>query len=144
DDLIGALFENMHDLHFMGDVIAGAEFVLSVVREILPSAFALVHVFDIDSKNFVVVRQHGADEKVLLFQTPDKDNHVRRIMRSARSTNMKGALNDEELMRGRWKAARVTPDCLLCGPVQQGGRYLGLIELGNPPGTKPFAETEAN
>jgi GAF domain-containing protein len=32
----------------------------------------------------------------------------------------------------------------LSGPVRQGGRYLGLIELANPSGGDPYHESEAN
>ncbi len=144
DDLIGDLFEKMHNLHFMADMVAGSEFVLSVIKSTLPSKFALVHVFDINSKNFVVVRQHGTSEKAVLFRTPDEDTQLRKVMRSPRSTNFRGVANEVGFTEGRWKAAGVVPDFVLCGPVRQGGRYLGLIELGNPAGARAFAEVEAN
>ncbi|MEO7034662.1 MAG: hypothetical protein ABI548_12205 [Polyangiaceae bacterium] len=32
----------------------------------------------------------------------------------------------------------------LCGPVKQGGRYLGLTELVNPVGDTPFHQSELN
>lgn len=142
DDLIGHLFEKMHELHFMADVVAGSEFVLSAVKEMLRSSFVLVHVFDINTKNFVVVRQHGGSEKVLMFQTPDRDVHLRRVMRAPRSVRLSGV--SPENGDGRWKAAAVLPDHLLCGPVKQGGRYLGLVELGKPVGAAPFTEADAN
>lgn len=144
EDLIGDLFEKMHELHFMADVVAGAEYVLSVVKQTLPGAFALVHVFDINTKNFVLVRQYGASEKALLFQTPDSDPHLRSVMRSARTMNLDSSNIDSALEAGRFKAGGVEPQTLLCGPVKLGGRYLGLIEIGNGSGAKPFADVEAN
>lgn len=144
EDLIGDLFEKMHELHFMADVVAGADYVLSVVKQTLPGAFALVHVFDINTKNFVVVRQYGANEKTLLFQTPDSDPHLRSVMRSVRTINLEASNIDGAREGGRWKAGGVVPETLLCGPVKQGGRYLGLIEIGNGAGAKPFADVEAN
>lgn len=145
DDLILDLFERMHELHFMADVVNGSEFVLRVVRQTLPSAFALVHVFDINTKNFVVVRQYGGSgEKLLMFQTPDTDGLVRKVMRASRTVNVTEAESDSEVGNGRWKAAGVAVGPLLLGPVKQGGRYLGLIELANPVGAKGFGDTEAN
>jgi hypothetical protein len=144
DDLIGDLFEKMHDLHFMTDVVSGAEFILTVVKKKLPCKVALVHVFDINSKNFVVVRQHGVNAKALLFQTPDKDPIVQRVMRKAGSSNLHGVATNREFSEGRWQQGGVTPNSVLVGPVKQGGRYLGLIELANPPGEPGFAEVEAN
>jgi hypothetical protein len=142
DDLIGRLFDKMHDLHFMTDVRAGADFVLNVLKQTLPSTFAIVQVFDINSKNFVVVRQHGANDRALLFQTPDTDDRLRSVMRSSRSAHFEDLASGEPL--GRWAAAGVVPDSLLCGPVKQGGRYLGIIELGNVAGAKGFTDDEAN
>lgn len=145
DDLILDLFERMHELHFMADVVNGSEFVLRVVKHTLPSAFVLIHVFDINTKNFVVVRQLGGNgEKLLMFQTPDTDPLVRKVMRASRTLNVPEADAANELGDGRWKVAGVPIGPLLVGPVKQGGRYLGMIEIGNPTGAKAFADTEAN
>jgi len=140
DDLIGDLFETMHELHFMADVVGGSEFVLRVVKQTLPSAFVLIHVFDINTKNFIVVRQFGTSAKVLMFQTPDSDPQLRKVMRFSRTTNMAAPEGDAS----RWKAGGVDIGPLLAGPVKQGGRYLGLIEIANPPGGKPFGDVAAN
>ena len=140
DDLIGDLFETMHELHFMADVVGGSEFVLRVVKQTLPSAFVLIHVFDINTKNFIVVRQFGTSAKVLMFQTPDSDPQLRKVMRFSRTTNMAAPDGDAD----RWKAGGVDIGPHLAGPVKQGGRYLGLIEIANPPGAKPFGDVAAN
>ena len=38
----------------------------------------------------------------------------------------------------------MTSDVALCGPVKEGGRYLGMIELANPVGDTPFHDGEVN
>ncbi|HEY6722798.1 MAG TPA: hypothetical protein VI197_02170 [Polyangiaceae bacterium] len=145
DDLILDLFERMHELHFMADVVNGSEFVLRVVKQTLPSAFVLIHVFDINTKNFVVVRQSGGNrEDLLMFQTPDSDALVRKVMRASRTVKVTEAEAAGAFGDGRWKAARAPVGPLLVGPVKQGGRYLGMIEIANPSGAKAFADTEAN
>ena len=59
DELITDLFEAMHDLHFLRDSLEGADFVLALVMDKLPSAVALVHFYDINAREFVVVRAVG-------------------------------------------------------------------------------------
>jgi hypothetical protein len=145
EDLISELFEIMHDLHFMRDVAAGSEFVLSVLDEVLPCEGALVHVFDINTSHFVIVRAKGPNAAgVLLQRMSDKDPMVKSVMRAHRTTSVKDVSNTPRFLGPRWPALGVQPRVALCGPVQQGGRYLGLIELVNPLGDAPFHPNELN
>ncbi|MES1175717.1 MAG: GAF domain-containing protein [Myxococcales bacterium] len=145
EDLISELFEIMHDLHFMRDVAAGSEFVLSVLDEVLPCEGALVHVFDINTGHFVIVRAKGPNAAgVLLQRMPDKDPMVKSVMRAHRTTSVKDVSHTPRFLGPRWPALGVQPRVALCGPVQQGGRYLGLIELVNPLGDTPFHPNELN
>jgi GAF domain-containing protein len=145
EDLISELFEIMHDLHFMRDVAAGSEFVLSVLDEVLPCEGALVHVFDINTSQFVIVRAKGPHAGgVLLQRMPDKDPMVKSVMRAHRTTSVKDVSNTPRFLGPRWPALGIQPRVALCGPVQQGGRYLGLIELVNPLGDGPFHSNEIN
>jgi hypothetical protein len=145
EDLISELFEVMHDLHFMRDVAAGSEFVLSVLNEVLPCEGVLIHVFDINTNHFVVVRAKGPNAKgVLLQRMPDQDPLAQSVMRSAQAVSVKDAANDARFNGPRWQAVGVAPRVALCGAVRQGGRYLGLIELVNPAGDAPFHLSELN
>jgi GAF domain len=145
EDLIGELFEVMHDLHFMRDVAAGSEFVLSVLNEVLPCEGVLIHVFDINTNHFVVVRAKGPNAKgVLLQRMPDQDPLAQSVMRSAQAVSVKNAAHDARFNGPRWQAVGVAPRVALCGAVRQGGRYLGLIELVNPAGDTPFHLSELN
>ncbi|HET7541088.1 MAG TPA: hypothetical protein VFK05_14495 [Polyangiaceae bacterium] len=143
EDLIGELFEIMHDLHFARDVAEGAEFVLSVLDELLPCEGVLIHVFDINTGHFVVVRAKGPHAKsVLLQRMSDQDPLVRSVMRSAHALSVKNAAEDPRFSGSRWQTLGVTPHAVLCGGAQLGGRYLGLIEIGNPHGDIPFHQSE--
>jgi hypothetical protein len=145
EDLISELFEVMHDLHFMRDVAAGSEFVLSVLNEVLPCEGVLIHVFDINTNHFVVVRAKGPNAKgVLLQRMPDQDPLAQSVMRSAQAVSVKDAADDARFNGPRWQAVGVAPRVALCGAVRQGGRYLGLIELVNPAGDTPFHLSELN
>ena len=145
EDLISELFEIMHDLHFMRDVAAGGEFVLSVLEEVLPCEGALVHVFDINTSHFVIVRAKGPNASgVLLQRMPDQDQWATAVMRAHRSIALADAAKDTRFNGQRWRELGIAPRQALGGPVQQGGRYLGLIELANPQGDAPFHASELN
>lgn len=143
EDLIGELFEIMHDLHFATDVAEGAEFVLSVLNELLPCEGVLIHVFDINTSHFVVVRAKGPHaNSVLLQRMSDQDPLVRSVMRNMRAVSVKDAADDARFTGPRWQSLGVAPRAVLCGGVQLGGRYLGLLEVANPQGNVPFHQSE--
>jgi GAF domain-containing protein len=145
DDLIGDLFELMHELHFAQDVIAGAEFLIGVLGASLPCEGVLVHVFDINTRNFVVVRARGATtDKVLLHRIGDKERLFVEAMRRTRTLRFEDVSADERYAHARWRALGVVPKAALCGPVQLAGRYLGMLELVNPEGGGSWHLNEAN
>ena len=145
EDLIGELFETMHDLHFMRGVTDGAEFVLAAVESIVPCDGVLIHVFDINTRQFVVVRAKGPGTmQALMHRTPDSEPFIHGVMRRPGSVAIHDVASDGRVLGPRWDALGVKPTRALCGPVRQGGRYLGLLELVNPLGEAPFHQTEQN
>jgi GAF domain-containing protein len=144
DDLIAELFERLHELVFAEGIVAGASYVLDVLLDVIPCELALVHVFDLNTRKFVVVRSHGPGlERALLEATADTDPLIAEVMHKAQAVQVDAAA-DPRLQNGRWRAAASPLRHVLCGAVRQGGRYLGLIELGNPAGGTPFAKNEIN
>jgi hypothetical protein len=145
EDLIGELFETMHDLHFMQGVADGAEFMLAAVESIVPCDGVLIHVFDINTRQFVVVRAKGPGTmQVLLHRTPDTEPFFNAVMRRPGSVAIHDVASDARVLGPRWDALGVAPQRALCGPVRQGGRYLGMLEVVNPLGDAPFHQTEQN
>jgi hypothetical protein len=145
EDLIGELFELMHELHFMADVASGAEFVLRVMSHTLPCELSLIHVFDINTREFVVVRARGpGSDQVMLLRTPDRDELLVTAMRRVRALRVEDGAADGRYVGGRWETVAIAVKSALCGGVKQGGRYLGAIELVNPDGDAPFFESEVN
>jgi hypothetical protein len=144
EDLISELFELMHELHFARDIVTGAEFVLGVLAEVIPSEYTMVSVFNINTRKFVVVRAHGPGAQAsVLHSTPDNDPLISELMHRAGARAFK-AEGDSRFAVGRFASFKYPLEQVLCGPVRQGGRYLGIIELGNPLGGKPFRESEIN
>ncbi len=145
EDLIGELFETMHDLHFMRGIADGAEFMLAAVESIVPCEGVLIHVFDINTRQFVVVRAKGPGTmQVILHRTPDSDPFFNAVMRRPGSVAIHDIAHDPRVLGPRWDTLGVKPQRALCGPVRQGGRYLGLLEVVNPLGDAPFHQTEQN
>ena len=145
EDLISQLFESMHELHFMRDIVSGAEFVLGVLNDTLPCELTLIHVFDINTGQFVLVRANGpGSDKLVLFRTSGQDALFSQAMRRLHAVRVDDAGSDERFTGGRWGVIGLKPRQALCGGVKQGGRYLGAIELINPGGDETFYESEAN
>jgi hypothetical protein len=59
DELITSLFEAMHDLHFLRDAIEGADFCLQLAQEVIPSRACFAHFFDLEKREFCLVRAKG-------------------------------------------------------------------------------------
>jgi hypothetical protein len=141
EDLIGDLFESIHELSFMMDLVSGADFVIRVISDVIPCEAIVVHAFDLGRREFVVVRARGPNARnALLHRTPDADPVVREVMRR-RSLISNGA---SPLRSGAFEKLGTAADMVLSAAARQGGRYLGLIELANPLGGAPFHENEAS
>jgi hypothetical protein len=144
-ELIADLFECMHDLHFLPDALAGADFVLSLMLDKLPSAVVLIHFYDIDAREFVVVRAVGVGAgKVMQLRTNEKEPLIAEAMRKRRAVVLDDATADQRVQNGRWALIGEPPRSLVCAPVELGGRFLGLIELSNPLDGQPFREGDGH
>jgi hypothetical protein len=145
EDLIGELFETMHELHFVQGIADGAEFMLAALDSVVPCEAVLIHVYDINTQNFVVVRAKGPGSmQVLMHRTSDSDPFLQSLMRRPGSVAFQDVEKDPRVLGPRWDALGIKPARVLCGPVRQGGRYLGLLEIANPLGDAPFHQTEQN
>lgn len=143
-ELITDLFEAMHTLHFLRDSLEGADFILALVMEKLPSAVGLVHFYDINSREFVVVRAVGPGAaKALQIRTNEKDPLIAEAMGSRRAVVITDATTDPRGQNGRW-ALIGSCRSLVCAPVEQGGRFLGLLELSNPRDGGVFQEGDGH
>jgi GAF domain-containing protein len=139
------LFETMHELHFLPDLVTGCDFVLAVVEYVVPCAAVMVHVFDIDARQFVTVRASGRGaDKLVLYRTPNTDPLLAAVMRQGSACRIDQAQADARFTGGRWALLGVAPEAALAVPVAQAGRYLGALELVNPDGGGVFHQNEAH
>ncbi len=144
DDLLTELFEAFSDLHFARDSLEGAEFVLHLTLEKLPSEVGLVSLFDMNKREFVVVRQKGGPRVALCARQPEKAPLALSAMRKQHAIVVSDAEGAKRAMDDRWRAIGVELKSLVCAPIELSGRYLGLIELANPTDGHAFNEGDGN
>ena len=142
EELLTDLFVSVSDLHFMENALQGADFVLALALEKLPSKVGLVSLFDINSREFVVVRQIGGSRNGLLLRLPDSARLQRKAMKLSRAVAIPEVHTQRQMVDHRWEEIGVAPRSLLCVPVERHGRYLGLIELANPHDGLPYTDSD--
>ena len=144
EDLLTDLFEEISELHHLRGPLEGAAFVLELALQKLPSEVGLVSLFDLDKREYVVVRQTGGDKSALLLRVGERASLPRRAMRSNRSVVLSEVTDNALEGDPRWREVGVAPRSLICAPVTKGGRYLGLIELANPHDGRVFRESDGH
>jgi len=144
-ELITDLFEAMHDLHFLRDSLEGADFVLALIMDKLPSVVGLVHFYDINAREFVIVRAVGPGAgKLLQIRISEKEALISEAMHKRRAVVIEDAIEDPRARNGRWALIETRCHSLICAPVEQGGRFLGLLEVANPRDGGPFQEGDGH
>ncbi len=142
DELIADLFEAMHDLHFLRDAVEGADFCLSLALEKIPSRVGIVHLYDIDRREFVVACVRGPNQEVaLLRRYPEGDPILAAAMRRQRAIVFGSTAQANELERYRIFGGALS---LVVAPVVLAGRFLGAIELMDPLDGSPFSDDEGH
>jgi hypothetical protein len=133
-DIVAELFEVMHDLHFLRDVQEGAEFVQQLALEKLQSQYAIVQLYDINKREFVIARAAGPNAASTVGgRTSERDPLLTEIMQR-RTPFVIDVSNDPRVRVGRWAALGGEPALVLAAAVAQGGRFLGVLEVGCAPG----------
>jgi hypothetical protein len=144
DELIADLFEAMHDLHFLRDAVEGADFCLSLALEKMPSRAGIVHLYDIDKREFVVTCARGTGvEQLLLHRYPESDPLLLAAMRKQRAIVIADATNGDAAAAERYQGVGGAKSVVVA-PVILAGRFLGGLELVNPNDGNPFTEDEGH
>lgn len=144
EDLIADLFEAMHDLHFVPDAIEGGEFCLALAMEKLPSRAGIVHLYDIDKREFLVTSTRGPGTgKLLLKRHAETDAILQAAMNRRRAIVIADATHSTAVQAERYEAVGGVRS-LIIAPVMQHGRFLGALELWNPVDGQPFTDAEGN
>ncbi len=141
EDLMADLFEAMHDLHFLRDALEGADFILDLLRDKLPSKVAIIHFYDINQKTFVIVKARAPVSSILGMREREGDGLLTTAVKKGNGLLL-DAINDARWARDRYVAAGHEPQSIVLVPVKQGQRYLGAIEVADHVDGQPFSEAE--
>lgn len=130
---IAATFERLHALDYFDDALEGASFCLDVLAAMFPARTFLVHLFDVERKEFVVVDARGeAADSLKLTRCNHTDLLLRLSMRKAAPVawrKLDRAAPQEVLARfAELPGART----VIVAPLLSGPRWLGAIELVDP------------
>ena len=144
DELIADLFESMHDLHFLRDAVEGGDFCLTLALEKLPAHAGVVHLYDIDKREFVVTSTRGeSTASLLLRRHAESDPILFAAMQNRRALVVLDAHQGEAAGLARYSAVGGAKS-IVVAPVMQSGRFLGAIELLNPLDDSPWTEDDGN
>ena len=144
DELVAILFEEMHDLHFLSDAVEGGQFCLALALEKLPSRAGLMHLYDINRREFVIASANGkGTEHLLSRRHGEGDPLISAAMRKRSSVVMNNAESHDAAFVKRYETLGGAKS-LIISPVMKGGRFLGAIELINPLDGAPFTEADGN
>lgn len=141
EELIGALFERLHELASVATLGAGADCLLAGLAESIPCDGALIHVLDAEAEEFVVMRALGPDRReVVGRRTPGPDTHLFECLR--RQTTLELDPGDIERQRATWQTLGLLPRHVIACPVQRKGQAIGVIELCRTTTKGPFSAAQ--
>jgi hypothetical protein len=144
DDLISALFEAMHDLHFLRDSLEGGDFCLALANEMMPSRIGLVHAYDINMRNFVVACAAGPGaEGLLTKRVADQDALLNSALRKRKSVVLADAAKAGAPGLPRYQAIGGAKSIIVT-PIMFGARALAVLEIVDPLDGNPFTEDEGH
>lgn len=140
EEVLGALFERMHELLYLSELTVGAEYVLATLEEFVACDAALVHVYDDERGEFVVLRATGPHaERAVGLRLVGEESHLAAALQSEVVVELPKADIAEDT--ALWQALSLDPTRVLLGGVHLGGRCLGAIQLTRGEGSEPFNPT---
>jgi hypothetical protein len=137
DELLGSLFERMHELALAPTISAGADYLLGALAEHIACDGALIHILDIESEELVIMRALGPDSlEVLSRRTPAHGSHLGECLR--RKATLELGQSDIARCRAYWQTLGVIPRHVIASPIHSNQKPLGVIELGRVTSKGPF------
>ena len=139
EDLIGAIFDSVHDVHFAPTMLDGADLVCDIAFRNIPCAGAFVLLHDINNAGWIVASGSG-EGAARTFGTrfEHTDELLARLEQRPGTLRLSGAACVHRLN------VNAGPAHSLVATASVGGRLYGAIELVSGPGAAEFTEPQAN
>jgi GAF domain-containing protein len=126
-------------------VIEGGDYVLSLALEMIPSKVGLLHLYDIDRREYVVACVSGPGAEALLNRRFAESEHLfAAAMRKRRALVFADARSEESTASAERFVILGGALSVIVSPILKGGRFIGVIEVMNPIDGIPFTEEEGN
>jgi hypothetical protein len=139
EELIGALFERMHELSFVMTVGAAADYVIGALTEYIRCDGVLLHVLDASRDELVVTRAVGPNgSAVLTRRTRPSGTYLEASLRSA--TPIELSPDEVAASPGVWPALGLSPRYVITASIQRREQPLGVIELCRNADKGPFSD----
>ncbi len=143
EELIAVLFESMHDMHFMSDAVEGASFCLELAALHLPARVAIVYLYDINRREFVVASARGAEADALLLKRySESETLLTKTMRKQRGLLL--SEGDVALSESPMFQAFGAAKSAILAPVKLSGRFLGIVLVADSTDGVAFTEMDAS
>ncbi len=143
EELIAVLFESMHDMHFMSDAVEGAGFCLELAALHLPARVAIVYLYDINRREFVVASARGAEADALLLKRySESETLLTKTMRKQRGLLL--SEGDVALIESPMFQAFGAAKSAILAPVKLSGRFLGIVLVADSTDGVAFTEMDAS
>jgi hypothetical protein len=138
------LFDAMHELSFFESAVEGGSFCLATALRALPCLAGLVHLYDVENREFVVVYAQGPRAERLLGTRQSGSDRLlsRAAMQNVATVEDYGDAGAPAPVSRH--AFFGDPWSVLCVPVSRRGRMLGAIELVDPTSGGGFDEKAKN
>ena len=141
-DVIDLLFDAMQDLPFLETALEASAFCLSSVLRVLPSRGGMVHLYDINTREFITVSAQGDHtEKLLVARTPESCPLFAAALGKRRAMAFRYDRGGSPQVRHTFFGP---PRSVLAAPAMVDGRYLAVIELVDPMQDGVFDERAEN
>jgi hypothetical protein len=136
-DLIGSIFDSVHDVHFAPTVIDGADLLCDIAFRNIPCAAAVIFFHDINNAGWILASGSGEGAATVFGdRLPATDALLARMTQRRGAVRVSGEACTHVLHLGR------APKHALVAPASVGGRVYGAIELVDPPSGQPFTESQ--
>jgi hypothetical protein len=136
-DLIGAIFDSVHDVHFAPTLLDGADLLCDIAFRNVPCTGAFIFLHDINTAGWIVAA--GAGEGAARRfgdRLPGADPLLARIGQRGVSLRVSGDACAHALNAGP------RPAHALLATAAVGGRLYGVIELVSAPGGEAFTDEQ--
>jgi hypothetical protein len=136
-DLIGTIFDSVHDVHFAPTLLDGADLLCDIAFRNVPCSGAFIFLHDINTAGWILASGAGEGaQRHFGERLPGTDPLLARIGKRGASLRVSGDACTHALNTG------ASPGHALLASAAVGGRLYGVIELVTAEGGDPFTDEQ--